>query len=65
MLMGSNAARSVRVSQCQVGRNTGVVNGRGTLLIIFFPIVVLCVCFNILEVLSVSALARHRSGGEP
>ena len=58
MLMGTNAARSVMVSQCQVGRNTGVVNGRGMLLNKFFPIVVICVCFDVLEMLSISAAGQ-------
>lgn len=53
MLMGTKAGGSVRVSQRQVGRSTGVVNGR--LLDLCFPIVVICVSFNILEMLSISA----------
>lgn len=56
--MGTNAAGSARVSQCQVGRNTGVINGRSTLFNSFFPKVVICICFIILEVLCVSAAGQ-------
>lgn len=56
--MGTYAAGSARVLQRQVGRNTGVVNGRSPLLNTFFPVVVICICFNLLEVLCVSAAGQ-------
>lgn len=47
--MGANAVWSGGGLQYLVGRNAGVVNGRGMLLNKFFPIAVILVCFNLLK----------------